>query len=169
VQRGRPTAGMSVYTFRMVWKFEASIDTVWELINQPDSWPLWWKNCRHVERLSEGDASGEGAARRFSMQTQLPYTLQFLVTTTQVSPPRLLDGKVSGQLEGNVRWELSQNGDTATTVRYYWDVAPTRAWMRLLSPVLRPVFVWNHRSMMRNAGRAFSKMMNSALLFEEYR
>jgi hypothetical protein len=54
-------------------------------------------------------------------------------------------------------------------VRYYWDVAPERAWMRLLSPMLRPVFVWNHRSMMRNAGLAFSRMLNRPLVFEEYK
>jgi uncharacterized protein YndB with AHSA1/START domain len=159
---------MNVYSFRMMWKFEAPIDAIWELINQPESWPQWWKNCRNVERLNEGDASGAGAARRFSMKTQLPYTLQFVVTTTRVSAPRLLDGQVTGELEGSVRWELNQE-HTATTVRYYWDVAPERAWMRLLSPMLRPVFVWNHRSMMRNAGLAFSRMLNRPLVFEEYK
>jgi uncharacterized protein YndB with AHSA1/START domain len=159
---------MSVYSFRMVWQFAAPIDTVWELINKPESWPQWWKNCRKVERLREGDSNGAGAARRFSMQTQLPYTLQFVVTTTGISPPKLLDGSVAGQLEGTVRWELSQD-DSVTTVRYYWDVAPTRAWMRLLSPILRPVFVWNHRSMMKNAGQGFSRMMNAPLVHEEYR
>jgi uncharacterized protein YndB with AHSA1/START domain len=86
---------MSVHSFRMVWKFEAPIDAVWELINQPESWPQWWKNCRNVERLSEGDANGAGADRRFSMKTQLPYTLQIVVTTTRVSAPRLLDGEVA--------------------------------------------------------------------------
>jgi hypothetical protein len=67
-----------------------------------------------------------------------------------------------------VRWELSQAGDV-TTIRYVWDVAPARAWMRALSPLMRPVFVWNHRSMMRNAARGLSKMIDARLLAEEYR
>jgi hypothetical protein len=101
------------------------------------------------------------------MQTQLPYTLSFVVTSTRSEPPNLLAGDVSGQLEGTVRWELSEAGGI-TRVRYFWDVAPTRAWMRALSPLLRPVFVWNHRSMMRNAARGFSKMIEARLMSEEY-
>ena len=67
-----------------------------------------------------------------------------------------------------MRWELSQAGEI-TTIRYFWDVEPTRAWMRALSPLLRPVFVWNHRSMMRNAARGLSQMMGVTLVSEEYK
>ena len=32
----------------------------------------------------------------------------------------------------------------ATEVRYDWQVATTKAWMRLLAPIARPFFDWNH-------------------------
>ena len=41
--------------------------------------------------------------------------------------------------------------------------------MRALSPLLRRVFVWNHRSMMRNAARGLSQMMGVTLVSEEYK
>ena len=159
---------MEAYSFRMTWQFAAPIEKVWDMINQPEVWPKWWRNCRNVERLSEGDSNGIGAIRRFTMQTQLPYKLQFAVVSTRSQPPQLLEGSVTGNLEGSVRWELAE-GDGSTTVRYYWDVSPTKAWMRTLSPVVRPVFVWNHRSMMKNAAKGFAKMMNAPLVREEYR
>jgi uncharacterized protein YndB with AHSA1/START domain len=159
---------MKTYSFRMVWQFAAPIEKVWETINHPEEWPRWWQNCKNVERLAEGDAAGVGAVRRFSMQTQLPYRLQFVITSTRSEAPRLLEGSVAGNLEGTLRWELSEDA-SITTVRYFWDVAPTKAWMAALSPLLKPVFVWNHRAMMKNGGQALSRLMGAALVHEEYR
>src|SRR5687767_14725126 len=130
---------MASYSFRMTWQFAAPIEKPWEMINHPEVWPEWWKNCRKVEKLEEGDSNGVGAVRRFTWQTQLPYRLQFQVTSTRSQPQRLLEGKVAGNLVGSVRWELYWE-DGVTTVRYYWDVSPTKAWMRTLSSILRPVF-----------------------------
>ena len=158
----------AVYSFRMTWEFQAPIERVWEMITHPGEWPKWWQNCKDVEQLREPDTNGIGGVQRFSMQTQLPYTLRFEITSTRSEPPNVLAGDVGGQLQGTVRWELSQAGDI-TTIRYFWDVAPARAWMRALSPLMRPVFVWNHRSMMRNAARGLSKMIDARLLAEEYR
>lgn len=152
----------------MTWEFAAPIDSVWEMINHPEQWTQWWQNCKNVEKLRDPDTSGVGGVQRFSMQTRLPYTLQFVITSTRSEPPTVLAGDVSGQLQGTVRWELSQAGEI-TTIRYFWDVEPTRAWMRALSPLLRPVFVWNHRSMMRNAARGLSQMMGVTLVSEEYK
>jgi carbon monoxide dehydrogenase subunit G len=151
----------------MTWEFESPIDKVWEMINHPEQWPQWWQNCKNVEKLREGDATGVGAVQRFSMQTQLPYTLRFEVVSTLSEPPKVLAGDVQGQLQGTVRWELSESGDI-TTIRYFWDVEPTRAWMRAVSPLMRPIFAWNHRSMMRNAARGLSKMIGARLVAEEY-
>jgi uncharacterized protein YndB with AHSA1/START domain len=157
-----------MYSFRMTWEFEAPIQRVWEMISNPAPWPRWWKNCKDVERLREPDAGGIGGVQRFSMQTQLPYTLRFEITSTRSEPPQVLAGDVGGQLRGTVRWELAQTSPEITTIRYFWDVEPTRAWMRALSPLLRPVFVWNHRSMMRNAARGLAKMIDARLVAEEY-
>jgi hypothetical protein len=33
-------------------------------------------------------------------------------------------------------------------VRYEWIVEVTKPWQRLLAPVLRPVFTWNHNVVM---------------------
>ena len=162
-----PVGAVPLFSFRMTWRLRASIERVWEMINSPEQWPTWWTNCKKVELLAKGGPDRLGVVRRFSMQTQLPYTLQFEITSTKSEPPAVLEGRVHGQLDGTLRWELSSDGD-ATIVRYLWDVAPTRPWMRALAPALRPVFVWNHRAMMRNAAQGLSAMIGAELLFQEY-
>jgi hypothetical protein len=40
-------------------------------------------------------------------------------------------------------WSLSfENGQTH--VRYDWMVEATKAWMRVLAPLAKPMFAWNH-------------------------
>jgi hypothetical protein len=156
-----------IYHFKMIWHFDVPISTAWEMLNQAQEWPRWWKNCRNVEQLRPGDAHGVGAVQRFTMQTQLPYQLQFEIRSTRAEPPRLLEGQVEGNLEGHVRWELAQEGPL-TKVNCYWDVRPTKPWMRTVSPVLRPLFVWNHRAMMHNGGQGLARMMDAHLTDEKY-
>ena len=156
------------YHFDMSWRFDVPIADAWRMLNSATEWPKWWRNCQKVEQLQGADASGVGGVQRFSMQTQLPYQLQFDIRGTRSEPPRLLEGSVEGNLKGTVRWQLTEVGD-GTSVHYNWDVAPTKPWMAALSPLLRPVFVWNHRAMMRNGGQGLARMMGARLLAAVYR
>jgi hypothetical protein len=36
-----------------------------------------------------------------------------------------------------------------TLVRYDWQVEATKGWMRLLAPLARPMFAWNHDVIIR--------------------
>lgn len=91
--------------------------------------------------LAPGDATGIGAVRR--MTWALPYSVVFDMTTTRIERPHLIEGRASGELNGIGRWTLQSDGG-ATQVRYDWQVDVTKAWLRTLAPLLRPLFVWNH-------------------------
>ena len=58
--------------------------------------------------------------------------------------------RAEGELAGTGRWSLEQQGEV-TTARYRWEVATTRPWMNLLAPA-RPLFTWNSRGVMLQAG-----------------
>jgi hypothetical protein len=60
----------------------------------------------------------------------------------------LIEGRAAGELSGLGRWRLSGDG-ARTNARYEWIVDVTKPWQRLLAPVLRPVFTWNHDVVMR--------------------
>ena len=130
------------------WHFDAPIERVWALIEDVDGWPSWWRAVRKVEMLKAGDADGVGTVRRLTWATALPYTLAFDVVLVRVEPGRLSEGRAFGDLDGTGIWTLwEENG--GTHVRYDWRVDVTKGWMRLLAPLLRPVFAWNHNVVMR--------------------
>jgi uncharacterized protein YndB with AHSA1/START domain len=125
------------------WTLPAPIDAVWAELTTPEAWPEWWRAVQRVELLENGDANGVGALRRFSWRTALPYSLSFEMRTVRVEPKTLIEGRAEGELSGVGRWSLRSDG-AATLVRYDWRVEVTRPWMRVVAPLARPVFAWNH-------------------------
>ena len=122
-------------------------EAVWRALLATEEWPQWWRAVVAVERIADGDANGEGAVRRMTWRAALPYTLTFTMRITRVAPMTLIEGRAEGELEGVGRWTLA-GGDAPTSVRYEWIVEVTKPWQRLMAPVLRPVFTWNHNTVM---------------------
>ncbi|HET9793614.1 MAG TPA: SRPBCC family protein [Thermoanaerobaculia bacterium] len=149
---------MADYAFITQWWFDAPIERVWETIRQAERWPSWWRSVAAVEKVSPGDASGVGEVRRFTWRGRLPYSLSFQMKTTRVEAPTTLEGVATGELEGTGRWRLApESGGTA--VRYDWNVRATKLWMRLLAPLARPLFVWNHDAVMRDGERGLRRLL----------
>ena len=136
---------MSSSDFSLItdWELEAPIEQVWAALTTPEQWPTWWPAVIAVKTLEAGDAEGIGAYREMTWRTALPYRLAFNMRTVRVVKHELIEGVADGNLEGCGRWTLSARGPT-TVVRYEWRVAVTKPWMRLLAPLLRPAFAWNH-------------------------
>jgi uncharacterized protein YndB with AHSA1/START domain len=155
------------YTFNMIWRFDVPIERVWEMINNPEPWPKWWKNPQSITKTQEGDSNGVGTVYHFVMQTELPYVLVYNIRTTRSERPHLFEGVVQGNLEGHARWDLSYE-EPVTTARFTWIVQPTKPWMRLFTPILRPVFMWNHRRMMKRGGKGLARMIGAHLVGQKY-
>lgn len=134
------------------WRIPAPADRVWAALTDPGSWPQWWPYVRAVQTLREGGPEGVGAVRRMVWATRLPYELVIEVEAVESVRHERLRGRSKGQLDGEGLWLLrGQAGRTDVT--YVWRVNLRRPWMRLLAPVLAPVFRWNHDAVMR-AGEA---------------
>jgi hypothetical protein len=72
-----------------------------------------------------------------------PYRLNFILEVTELVPDRVVGVKVVGDFDGRWRAALSpKNG--GTHVDLTWETQLKRPWMKTLSPLLRPVFAWNH-------------------------
>jgi uncharacterized protein YndB with AHSA1/START domain len=138
----------SHYEFVTRWSVDAPIDAVWAKISEPEQWPEWWRGVKAVRLLEAGDAEGAGAYRRFTWRSRLPYDLTFNMRTARVERPHLIEGVADGELTGFGRWRLAPDG-LRTRVRYDWQVEATKPWMRILAPVARPLFAWNHDVVMR--------------------
>ena len=117
---------MAQYEFVTIWNFKAPQEKVWDLIFHSEQWPTWWPGVEKVEKLKDGDANHVGAIHRYTWKSKLPYRLIFEMETTRVEPTSLIEGRAIGELQGEGRWQLSNDGET-TTVRYDWNVETTKA------------------------------------------
>lgn len=129
------------------WRLDAPVERVWAELMTPDAWPAWWRAVKKVETITDGDANGIGAVRRFTWGTALPYTLSFNMTATRIEPMRVIEGQARGELDGTGRWTLAADGG-GTQIRYDWMVDVTNPWQVALAPLLRPLFAWNHNIVM---------------------
>lgn len=133
---------MKTYSFRDEWRVDAPPERVWQLIEQPESYPLWWPiylDARVIE-----DRGPVGSVARLSFRVLLPYTLTITTTSTRSQAPNLLEGTVSGELQGTWRWTLAPAGDGTQVV--FEETVSTNRWMLdLLAPIAHWLFAINHR------------------------
>ena len=151
---------MPDYAFVTQWWFDAPIERVWEAIRDSVRWPEWWRSVVSVEMIRPGDADGIGEVRRYTWRGRLPYSLTFDMTTTLVDAPHRLEGSASGELAGAGIWRLASE-ESGTAVRYDWNVTATKSWMRLLAPVARPLFAWNHDAVMTDGERGLARLLGA--------
>lgn len=151
------------YKFLTVWRLRAPLARVWDALRETQNWPRWWSGVLDVQRLEDGDPEGVGQVDRYVWKSQLPYTLAFAMRTTFVERHRSIEGWAEGELTGTGRWDFSEH-DGVTTVAYHWHVQTSKAWMNLLEPALRPLFVWNHDWVMGSGGEGLARLLEAELV-----
>jgi uncharacterized protein YndB with AHSA1/START domain len=151
------------YHYISTWQLQAPIERVWAAISHLEQLPAWYPAVQQVQTLTAGDPDGVGTRVRYVLKGRLPMRLAFEATIARVDPPRELELQAEGDLAGRGRWELEQQGEV-TTVRYLWDVQTTRPWMNLVAPVARPLFTWNSKGVMLQAGQGLARHLEVPLV-----
>ncbi len=154
---------MAEYNFLTVWKFDAPLERVYAAIHQADQYHLWWKGQSPVETIEKGDAQGVGAVTKFCTKGILPYRLVYTGTVREIIPLQKIMGTTCGQLEGTGIW-LFESNSGVSTVSYRWTVKTNWRWMNWTTPLLRPLFVWNHNIVMRWGGEGLANYLGCRLL-----
>ena len=80
----------------------------------------------------------------------------------KIEKPHILEGAATGELEGQGKWLLSET-DGITTIQYNWNVNTTKKWMNFLSPLLKPLFKWNHDIVMKWGAEGLAKQLGTVL------
>jgi uncharacterized protein YndB with AHSA1/START domain len=151
------------YHYISTWQLQAPIERVWAALSDLEQLPAWYPAIQEVQTLTAGDPDGVGSRVRYLIKGRLPMQLAFEATIARVKPPRELELRAEGDLAGTGRWELQQQ-DEVTTVRYLWDVQTTRPWMNVLAPVARPLFTWNSKGVMLQAGQGLARHLEAPLV-----
>jgi carbon monoxide dehydrogenase subunit G len=158
---------MADYHYVSTWQLQAPIEQVWTVINDVERLPAWYPAVQAAQTLAAGDADGVGRRVRLVLKGRLPMQLAFEATVARLDPPRELELHAEGELAGSGRWLLDQQGEI-TTVRYLWDVRTTRPWMNLVAPIARPLFTWNTKGVLLEAGRGLARLLEVPLIRAEF-
>lgn len=138
------------------WRTVAPVERAWELILRSEHWPRWWKGVESVAELAPARPDGTGNVRHYVWRSALGYRLRFDITSTRVEPLLLLEGQATGEVQGWGRWHF-RSALNLTDIVYEWDVEVVNPTMRLLSPLARPLFEWNHHYLMRQGARGMAR------------
>jgi carbon monoxide dehydrogenase subunit G len=158
---------MADYHYVSSWQLQAPIEQVWAALNDLEHLPVWYRGVQEARELVPGDAQGVGRRVRYVLKGRLPLRLAFEATTTRSEPPQDQELQAEGELAGTGRWSLDQHGEV-TAVTYHWDVRTTRPWMNLLAPIARPIFTWNSRGVMLQAGQGLARFLCARLVNAEF-
>jgi uncharacterized protein YndB with AHSA1/START domain len=155
---------MEYYEFTTIWRFDAPLEKVWEIIKESEKWHEWWKGVLRVVEIKEGDADGLGSIRRSTWKSALPYKLEFDSEIVRIEPLKLIQARAFGELDGVGLWTFTAENEGITNVRYDWKVKTTKSWMNYLAPIAKPFFRWNHDTIMNWGGEGLAKRLGCRLL-----
>ena len=136
------------YLFIDEWDVEAPQERVFDALADARTYPKWWRPI-YKEVEAEGPPEvGRVSTQRFS--AKLPYTLETRSKVVSMDRPNSFEVDVEGDLRGHGKWTLTP-ADGKVHVRFDWRVFADRALLRYLTPVLRPLFRWNHNEAINSA------------------
>ena len=129
------------YVFIDEWDVDAPREAAFEALADASSYPRWWKPV-YIDVQTDGPPE-VGRTSQQHFKGRLPYHLRTTSRITRYDRPDVLEAEVEGDLRGRGVWTLSPR-DGMTHVRFDWRVFADRPLLRTLTPVLRPLFRWNH-------------------------
>ena len=126
------------YKFHSHWRVTATPEEVTEILSDGNDLPRWWPDVYlQVEEVEPG-------VYKLLTKGWLPYKLRWSFRVTERNHPHGFSLEAWGDLEGSGVWKFSRDGDF-TDIDYDWTVYARKPLLRVLSPVLKPLFEWNHR------------------------
>ena len=129
------------YVFVDEWDVDAPQEAVFDALADAHTYPEWW-SAVYLE--VEGDRTPQvGAVTRHEFKGRLPYHLKTSSEIVAMDRPNSFEVSVVGDLTGHGVWTLTPR-DGRVHVRFDWRVLADRPLLRILTPVLRPLFRWNH-------------------------
>jgi hypothetical protein len=148
------------YLFCDVWRIPCAIERVWPHIVNAPAYPGWWGMVYdEVEPLNDLPPDQVGSRMRVKAHGRLPYFIHFVGEVSRVEPPYYLGLQASGDLNGEGLWTLRSEGD-ATHLTFDWRVRADKWVLRVASPILKPLFAWNHNWTMRQGEAALIRMLS---------
>jgi hypothetical protein len=134
------------YSFMSRWVVRAPIKTVGTVLLRHEDWSSWWHGLETVEVTHTSNPIGAEFA--CTWRSHLGYRLRLVLTVTEYIPNHYIAFTSHGDLVGKGSFDLESHGND-THITILWRVVTTKKWMNLATPLLRPIFVYNHHLLMK--------------------
>src|SRR6476659_1217745 len=133
---------MAAYRLVDEWLVPASPEWVYGLLSCPREYPGWWGDA-FLEGEGDPGPAAPGKRARLPTRGRLPYRLRWEPTCVEAVAPVRLVSRIEGDFVGEGVWTISP-AEEARAECSRGRSRCARGLVRRLTPVLRPLFVWNH-------------------------
>ncbi|HZS07160.1 MAG TPA: SRPBCC family protein [Blastocatellia bacterium] len=137
------------YQFLTEWRVEAPAELLFDILKEGKDYPEWWPDV-YLDARSEPSGRPDGIGDRVHLLTKgwLPYKLRWTAEAVRRDRPREIEIAATGDFVGRGVWRLEPAG-AGTRITFDWRLRADKPLLRLLSPIFKPIFKWNHRWAMR--------------------
>jgi hypothetical protein len=132
------------YEFLTEWRVAAPPELIYEILKNSREYPRWWPEV-YLKADYESSGRADGIGDRVTLLTKgwLPYQLRWTAETVNYEKPRTIEIKATGDFVGRGVWLLESAGDQ-THITFDWRLRADKPLIRWFSPLLKPIFKWNH-------------------------
>ncbi len=136
------------YALTSSWRVQGTVQEVYDIVSDADGLDQWWPSgFLRVDVLERGDDVGLGKRLEVVTKGWLPYTIHWQQLVTQIDPPNGFTIEVNGDFDRRGVWSFRQDG-ASVRVDFDWRINSEKPLLRFGSPILKPLFTWNHRWIM---------------------
>ncbi|MBQ1158969.1 SRPBCC family protein [Streptomyces sp. A73] len=145
------------YRFRTAWEIQAPPGHVYAVLERAERYPEWWPQVRRLSRTGEDSAT-------LRIRSALPYELSVTLRPVRRDPAAgILQIRMSGDMDGWARWAIGPGSAAGTSVVFEQEVEVNKRLLRVCAVPGRPLFIANHRLMMRSGLRGLRALLERGL------
>jgi Polyketide cyclase / dehydrase and lipid transport len=145
------------YRFVDRWDVRAPVEEAYAVIGDTLGYPTWWGD---VFVSVEGDGGPPRRGRHVAIVSRgfLPYLLRWEAEILEADERRSFSFAMKGDFVGTGSWSFEPNGGGTNAV---FDFRPRveKAGVKQLSPLLKPLFRWNHGWAMTRGERGVNALV----------
>jgi hypothetical protein len=132
------------YQFMTAWRVAAPVELIYEILKEGKDYPRWWPEVYlDAQYAPSGRADQIGDRVDLLTKGYLPYRLRWTAEVVRLERPHLIEIGASGDFVGGGIWRIDPDGD-GSRIRFDWRIRADKPLLRLFSPLLKPLFKWNH-------------------------
>lgn len=139
------------YRFVDRWLVPAPVETAYDVVGDTLGYPRWWGD---VFVSVEGDGGPPRPGRHVQIVSRgfLPYRLRWEAEVSEADAPGGFAFTMTGDFVGGGSWSF-EPADGGTLAVFDFRPRVEKPGVKQLSPVLKPLFRWNHRWAMERGQR----------------